>query len=485
MLRNWCKEYTDLSDEDIKKLESIEDVLQMIAELVKADVFIDCLTRNRDVAIVVAEAKPYSGNSRYKHSVVGQIALRKNEPAALRTLEIGLETNDLRAVTQENIVVKQNVVPIKNASGKVIGALIIETDITDAAEYNPRMEILSETAEQLTQSLINFRAIESDETISSHLNDALVMFNDTGMAIFANAVAEDLYRRLGYKDTIVGIHYDNLVLDEKKFNRIISEQNVCVSEIAVSELALQVKYVVTRKNKEVIGLTMLIKEITDLKEKEKELIVKAVAIKEIHHRVKNNLQTIASLLRLQSRRTKNDEVKKHFNESINRIMCIAVTHEILSQNGVDEVDIKTIITKIKDNVLNCSMFPNQNICAEIKGDSFEVDSDRSTSIALVINELLQNSLEHGFIDRHEGCIEIVIQKGAMYSSISVMDDGCGFDVKSSRTESLGLNIVQSVIHDKLNGSFNIVSSEKGTKILFDFENKDIEDKGFSDVRRVL
>lgn len=471
MLRKLCKEYTDLTNEDIEKLESIEKVMPMIAGLVKADVFIDCLTRNPNVAVVVAEAKPSSGNSRYTNSVVGQMALRKNEPAALRTLEIGMESKDLKAVTQENIVVKQNAMPVKNASNKVIGALIMETDVTEVVEHNTHMEILSETTEQLTQTLMNFREMESEDSITYHLNDAIFMFNKEGQAIYANPVARELYKKLGYKDSLVGMHFDNLVLDGTSFNEITSEQNYGISEVAVSGLALQVKYAITKKSSEMFRLIMLIKDITEVKEKEKEIILKAVAIREIHHRVKNNLQTIASLLRLQSRRIKNDEVKKYFNESINRIMSIAVTHEILAQNGVDDVDIKTIICKIKDSILNCSICPNKDIRVEIKGDSFNVGSDNATSIALVVNELLQNSLEHAFTDRNQGHIEIVIQKGIMYSNISIIDNGMGFDVNSGKTESLGLNIVQSIIHDKLNGSLNIESNNNGTKIVFNFENK--------------
>ncbi|WDU82161.1 sensor histidine kinase [Caloramator sp. Dgby_cultured_2] len=155
---------------------------------------------------------------------------------------------------------------------------------------------------------------------------------------------------------------------------------------------------------------MLIRDITEVKEKEKELILKSVAIREIHHRVKNNLQTIASLLRLQSRRIQDENAKKSFNESINRILSISVTHEILAQNGVDEVDIKTIISKIAESTLNYSLSPNENIKVFINGDSFNIDSDKATSIALVVNEILQNSLEHAFEGKEDGKIEVTIKR---------------------------------------------------------------------------
>ena len=88
MLRTICKQYTNLSNKDIEKLEKICEGLPVMSKLLKADVFIDCLTENRDTAIVVAEANPRKGSS-YTQSVVGKFAYRKNEPAVLRTLETG------------------------------------------------------------------------------------------------------------------------------------------------------------------------------------------------------------------------------------------------------------------------------------------------------------------------------------------------------------------------------------------------------------
>lgn len=472
MLRKLCDIHTDLSHEDISKLERIADILPIIADLVKADVFIDCITRDPNVAIVVAEAKPSMDPSMYKYTVVGAFALRENEPAALRTLEIGMVTRDLKAITQENMTVRQNVVPIKNDSGKVIGVLIMEQDITQDVNQNRHMEILAETAEQLTETLLTFRDKDNENAIANHLNDAIVMFDGGGIATYANPVADELYRKLGYKDNIVGMNFNNLVLDGSMLDEVIKKQPFNISEVNVGKLSLQVKYAISHKKDKLLGLSMLIKDITEVKEKEKELILKSFAIREIHHRVKNNLQTIASLLRLQSRRLESDMVKKMFDESISRILSIAVTHEILAQNGVDDVDIKTILSRIKDNNIQYGLPPSKDIQIDVEGDSFKIDSDKATSIALVVNELLQNSLQCAFIGRNLGNIHIKIQKGIMYSSISIIDNGIGFDVnKTVRPGSLGLSIVKNIVKDKLNGTFNIESNSKGTKIVFDFKNE--------------
>lgn len=469
MLRKLCETYTNLSSEDIKILENLEKELPIISDLVRADVFIDCLTNDPNTAIVVAEAKPSSGNSMYKYSVVGQMALQNNEPAVLRTLQIGVSTRDLKAITQENITVKQNVVPIKNNQNKTIGVLIMEQDASDVMHQNKQMQMLAETTEQLTETLLSLT--DNEHELTYHLNDAIIMFNNEGKAIYANPVAEELYKKLGYKDSIVGMSFDNLVLDRSSIEDIKTQNLFNIKEINLGKLTFQVKYIARRDKKKAEGFIMLIRDITEVKQKEKELILKSVAIREIHHRVKNNLQTIASLLRLQSRRINDEVTKKSYNESINRIISIAVTHEILAQNGVDEVDIKTIISKIVESTINYSLSPNYNIKISVNGDSFKVDSDKATSIALVVNELLQNSFEHAFNGKEAGNIDITIKKGIMYSSICVIDNGKGFDINKIRKGSLGLSIVESIVKDKLLGHLNIESNSYGTKTLFDFINE--------------
>jgi two-component sensor histidine kinase len=470
MLRDICKANTDLDEQDIQILEGIEKNLPMISRLAGEVIFIDCLTRDKDTAIVVAEAKPSNYSALYKNSVVGMLALRKNEPAVLRTLEIGMETTDLKAITQENIMVKQNTVPIKNDDGKVIGVIIMEKDITEDVSQSRNMEILSETTEQLAQTLINLKDGESENTVDYNLiNDAIVLFNEHGVSIYANSSAEELYRKLGYKDRIVGMKFDNLVLNEASFYVIAKERKAIVFETNVGRLCLQVKYAVAKKNNN-CSVIMLIKDITDIKQKEKELILKSVAIKEIHHRVKNNLQTIASILRLQSRRIASVEARKSFRESISRVLSIAAVHEILAQNGIEDIDIKNILSKIKDNAIRSSIQYNKDISVELLGDSFNVNSDKATSIAIVLNELLENSLKHAFNKVEEGDIKIIIKKGIMYSSISIIDNGNGFDLNLRKNESLGLNIVNSIVKDKLNGNINIESNESGTSAIFYFEN---------------
>lgn len=465
-----CKKYTNLTSSDINELIKVSDMLPTISELVRADVFLDCITKDTTKAIVVAEAKPLYVKSSYMYSVVGKIALQENEPAALRTLNTGVSTRGLKAITQENKVVVQSTVPVKNKQDKVIAVLIIEQAVDDVFKDGETVKdsILSKSLEVFPEM---FRYLGQNlNLITQNIDDSIIIFDRYGVAIYANPCAKRFYKTLGYRDDIVGMSFNNLVLDEISFKEILMDNHSRTSEARTGNLDLEIKYSVMRQKGKVTGVNMIVKDITEVKEKEKELILKSVVIKEIHHRVKNNLQTIVSLLRLQSRRVDDEYLKKAFNESISRILSISVTHELLAQEGIDEVDIKLILKMISKNTLNYISTSEQNIEVKVSGDNFLVDSDKATSIALVVNELIQNSIEHGFENRKQGYIEIIINKGEIHSTISVKDDGKGFNAKDIKQNRLGLNIVEQIVKDKLEGDFIIESTKEGTKIVFDFKN---------------
>ncbi len=165
--------------------------------------------------------------------------------------------------------------------------------------------------------------------------------------------------------------FSNLVLDNTKFSTLMERKNIRNKDVKVRHFILDIKYAVMDCSDENMAcVVMLINDLTDFKEKEKELILKSVAISEIHHRIKNNLQTIASLLRLHSRRINDEGAKASFYESISRVLSIATTHDILAEEGVDNVDIMTMLTRIKGCFSDHMLFANGVVKFSIVGDTF-------------------------------------------------------------------------------------------------------------------
>ena len=157
-----------------------------------------------------------------------------------------------------------------------------------------------------------------------------------------------------------------------------------------------------------------------------------IELREVHHRVKNNLQLVASILNLQARTSSDPEVRDILKENVGRVQSIAIG---------------------------------------IEGDDLELPPETASSVALVVAELVTNALRHGYPEKKSGKVTITVCQGALIHTIIVSDDGCGFDPAKMQEESLGLSIVRATVQDKLKGKLHIVSSAEGTKVSFDFKNE--------------
>lgn len=453
-IKQLCQEYTDLSGEEIQIIEMMAQTLQPLANLEGADIFIDCPCQEGD-AIVVAEAKPEDVPSSYKGSVVGMLAKAANEPAVARTFRLGVSTKYMKARTQEDNYTNQSVEPIKYKD-RIIGVLIRERRISEEAEEEQGDPY------KAVETPLNHMIHESS-WLTESIDEGLLLVNEKGNVKFRNIYAKQLFQDLGYVEDILGQKYKNVCLahyDEK------SEPHEVLTETHIGNYYLWIRQIYMNKGN--IRLAVIIRDITWRREQEKDLVLKSVAIKELHHRVKNNLQTVASLLRLQARRTDNEETQRLLYESISRILSISATHQQLSQSGVDEVNLMDILGTVKSSVIQPLLRPNLKLHLELDGDDITVNSDIATSAALAVNEILQNSIKYAFEGREEGNINITLEKGTVYSTLTVVDDGIGFDVEETRRDSLGLKLVQSMVRDKLHGNLKIRSGEKGTKTSFDF-----------------
>ncbi|MGB4658823.1 MAG: sensor histidine kinase [Mobilitalea sp.] len=469
-----CKQYTDLAEEEIGSIRMMASVLQSLANLEDADVFIDCPADNGD-SVVVAEAKPNGVPSSYKNSVVGMLAKKENEPAVARTMRLGIPTKHMKGLTQENTYVIQSVEPIKNGA-RLIGTLIREKRMDEQYAIGERLHLSEQSYKTIADVLTHMG--NENSWLTECIEEALLMINHNGIVTFRNSIAQDLYKNLGYIEDVLGQSYENFCLiksEQVSEKQITGNRANTFTETVVGKYTLSISNVYLGRND--VAFAVIIRDMTWIRRQEKELILKSVAIKEMHHRVKNNLQTIASLLRLQIRRTDKDETKTVLEETMNRILSIAVTHQLLAQSGIDYVKIGEVILNIKNNVTRYFFRPQYNIDVILEGDDFEVESDIATSVALVINELLQNCLKYAFIDRDVGEVRILVSKGSLYSKIRIWDNGCGFDVKNVKQEGLGLKIVHSLVEDKLHGNLKIKSNKQGTTVIFDFLNKTIDVAG--------
>ena len=197
------------------------------------------------------------------------------------------------------------------------------------------------------------------------------------------------------------------------------------------------------------------------------LMVKSAVIQEMHHRIKNNLQQIVSLVRLEMRYSKYTTVEDALNDTLNRIIAIATVHELLTRDDLDSVSIKKVAEGILTATQQSVVPPGKSIKTIIEGDDFILPLSKATSMALVLNELVQNAVEHGFKTLNHGRIHISLSLIGKDMKITVLNDGEPLpdSFKDSKRNSLGLSIVETLVRGDLHGSFTLDNSEDGNGIL--------------------
>ena len=358
VLRLLCKMCATLTPSDIDIVEQMSNVATILSNILDMDVFLDCPTKKNEEAMVVFHARPEK-NSLYSKNISGEIAYRLDEPAVFRTFETGLPSRNYKAITQEKANVLQNILPIFNSLDEVICTIIIE--------YSEQQKEFFEKEYDKKAAGILMGQIDSlKDRVTEYINDGIIIFNKNGYSTYANKVAKSLYEKLGVT-SITGQSFENLYFERAKYNDIIKNPDEYQQkEVKILDFILNVQCLVSKINEDVKRVTLIIKDITEEKKYEEELKIKTVFIKEIHHRVKNNLQTVASLLRIQKRRVKSLETKKILDETINRILSIAITHEILSATGIENISIKQILDILCKNYFKNNIDRSKKIDFEIE-----------------------------------------------------------------------------------------------------------------------
>ncbi|MGH3467426.1 MAG: sensor histidine kinase, partial [Thermocrispum sp.] len=201
---------------------------------------------------------------------------------------------------------------------------------------------------------------------------------------------------------------------------------------------------------------VLMRDVTELRLRERELLSKDATIREIHHRVKNNLQTVAALLRLQSRRTPSERARHALEDSVRRVSSIAMVHETLSMSVDERVDLDELLDKVLP-MLSEVTTAESSVKLAREGTFGVVVADIATPLVMVLAELVQNAAEHAFEPGKPGKVTIGAARSARWLDVTITDDGRGLPAGFSleRADGLGLQIVRTLIESELRGSLSL------------------------------
>jgi len=456
-----AQERTDLQSEEIDRLLRIIEAWNLIADLSLSDLVLWLPTWNDGGVIAAALVRPTTASTTVEEDLVGQFVPRGKLPEIDQALHFG------RAVG--------HAFPVRataNADSRVIGIVVRSTSQTSrVAGYLE--EVYLSVAEDLLHMLVagDFPPPEfvGERGDAPRVGDGLVRLNDIGIVTYASPNAMSVLRRLGLATELIGANLGSLLV-RLSHRHGPMDQNVAL--IAGGKVAGQVEVENARAVAFIHGIPLvapgrdqgaliLIRDVTDVRRRERALVSADATIREIHHRVKNNLQTVAALLRMQARRAESDETRAALGEAELRVAAIAVVHETLARQVDETVDFDEVADRIIALV--------RDLAPALGGDG-EPHIDRigavgmlaaevATPLAMCVSELLQNAVEHAAattiqiqLSRTDSSVTIVIRDNGRGIDSSILDD-------PAHSGRLGLQIVHSLVTGELQGSVELSVQE--------------------------
>ena len=473
----------DLAQDDRDLLERVAGHLPLLADLTHADAVL--FARAGDQVIVIGQAQPVPVPSPYTLPVaVGRPMARDEVPLVFRVLFDGRTRNQVTTTVIRGAPVLQEVFPVRNERGDVVGALRSEMLLIEHERQRKRHATFRRAIARARELIVAGRLQGGEKLGRLGVHDGIMVIDAAGRIEYLSAPAEHLYRRLGYADNLVKTQLQELETSEYICFKAM-ERNVCLEQRVQEHDLVWIKRVVPLtsdvdsswtarligRRGVPAGAIVAIEDVTDELQKEQELKIKTAMIQEIHHRVKNNLQTIAALLRLQARRTGTAEVADQLRESIGRILSIAVVHEFLSHEETSVINIHEVSNRILTEVRTGVLDHSRPITLSLEGTrSFTLPAQQATSCALIINELVQNAVEHAFVGLPGGSIVVRLLEQGDSLYIEIEDDGRGLppDFDPVRQGGLGMQIVRSLVREDLKGEFELNSAGRGVSAVVSF-----------------
>lgn len=418
--------------------------------------------------VTMAHARPATAQTLYPKDQIGRFQtfeLRPLVTAALRSGQIESQITD----EPEHGEVRVTAVPVR-FEGNVIAIMTREATRSDERIHGKLQRSYSDVSNRLISMIASgvfpFKHEDALTEETPRVGDGALILDRERRICYSSPNAVSALHRTGFHGEVEGRR-----LGELGFSGDVVEEAYRVQMPAVDELergetvSILARILPLVSNSGVTdGAVVLVRDVSDIRHRDRLLVSMDTTIREIHHRVKNNLQTVSSLLRLQARRVDSQEAKDAIGESVRRIASIANVHDLLSNANSDNVLLGDVVQPILKMIHTGLVSPDVPIEFRLVGKGPMLVSSLASSLAVLVTELVQNAVEHGYPPGSEGgtvIVELISDESTL--TVLVKDDGIGlpeeFDLPASA--GLGLTIAQTLASHELNGSLCIESRDPG------------------------
>src|SRR5919112_291569 len=412
-----------LSDDAIEHLHSLMAGWQLIADLAFADLLLFLPVEGSESFRIVGQLRPYTARTLHPADLVGEVVEPTWHPYVERAWREGRRQRSVEPILIDAEPVRVETVPVRH-QGEIVAVLSVESPETPSRPTGRLEAAYLGAAEALLEMVAagTFPFVEAhDPTASPRVGDGLVVLDASGRVEFASPNATSAFRRMGTNALPLGQplpHRAAIVVAEA-----MAGGRPVESEIEAAGAVTDIRVVpLLREQAGRRGALVLVREATELRRRDRVISRREATIREVHHRVKNNLQTVASLLRLQARRLgDHPQAVAALEDSVRRITSIALVHETLTEEfegAVDMADVTRRVVRMLEGSLG-----RDDVHIELHTASVRVDAAVATPLAVVLNELIQNAIEHGLGDG-PGTVTIHLRGGGDRPvELQVRDDG--------------------------------------------------------------
>ncbi|MGB3414101.1 MAG: histidine kinase N-terminal domain-containing protein, partial [Microbacteriaceae bacterium] len=475
--------HSTLEKSDLDWIQSLTLDWQDISDLAYSDLVL-WIPTNDGRFVAVDQVRPSSSITLFYRDFIGKMIrdewFEKVNEAYVSGRIVHGTAPDMYEHTPTNLRVIPVVRRINNAAGEVVrrtvGVMSAHTPLLVVGTVSRQEEAFKDAATDLFGmiSLGDFPEVSASggpRRGAPRVSDGLIRIDDAAVVEFASPNALSLFDRMGFDGELEGRLLPEAV-DELLTGRITSDENLPLvvsgrqsyrTEIDAKGITMAIRSIPLKEQGERSGAILLMRDITELKSRERELITKDATIREIHHRVKNNLQTVASLLRIQARRTTSPEARESLTQAITRVGAIAVVHDTLSEGLSQNVNFDQVFDRVLMLVTEVASSHNTVVRPTKTGSFGVLPSEYATPLALALTELVTNAVEHGLAGR-EGFVEIIANRSDQYLEVRVRDNGAGLP-EGQVGSGLGTQIVRTLIQGELSGTIDWKSEEnQGTEV---------------------
>ena len=459
---------TDVEGQQLAHLQRLVGTWGLLADFCFADLLLYVPVRGGDDEsfIILGQIRPATTQTVYRSDWVGTVVTAEERPLVANSFRSG----EIVEATVEIAGLKEQVrvlaIPVR-WNGEVIGVATRESALTFGRQPGELervyVEIFNRFARMIAAGVFPFPTDEPEPEEAPRVGDGVMLLDAQGRVVYTSPNAVSALHRVGVHANTEGMRLGELGLDETPVQRAFSLPGPVTEELEQGpEITVLFRCIPLLEQGEVSGAVVLLRDISELRRRDRLLLSKDATIQEIHHRVKNNLQTISSLLRLQGRRLESPEAKAAIEESVRRVRSIALVHEILSREAGEDVPFVEIVRPVCRMVEEAFHTPDRPVRCRVEGDAGNLPAQVATPLAVVLNELLQNAFDHAYPEHKEidsGEVVLGLQRDSGQLTVQVVDDGAGlpdgFDLEQSM--GLGLSIVRTLVTSELAGTIELRS----------------------------